>query len=503
MTDIIKWQRNFLLLMILFLPFTHFSVSLPIAHESPYLLFLVIGYLLFLYEYIVLGIEFNIWEKIGILFLIILIIWNAITGIIGIIDYKYFGQINLLQMENFKNFYDNVSPIIPLDEEWSIKMWLIYKEIQSAFLDVLYSYLVSLWIYHIYKRNKSAAFEDLRKIIVVLSTILILYSIFEVDYLTGGVVGKEILSIMNPLYMKIADVHDWWPPLLWTGQLRSLFAEPSFFGIYTAMSIPILLSFFFEKNLTKKSITGIVIYVFLVIMLILSKARTATVLFCIELLLTLTWVGLLKKEMWKQGVLVVFSTLLAFLIGLTIMTHFKAETGQSLTNVSAESYVSQNITSVVGNKRSNNARFANVNATIKVGLQNPIFGVGHNLKDVYLDKNLEADDRQNQEVANWSSMMYEKGPLKSSYPILNQLAGVFAESGIIGVLIFLLPILFIGFCLIKEKDIIHNNKVACMTIALIGLCLAFFSNVATVSFYIVVGFMLVLLDEYKEKTNEK
>ena len=120
-----------------------------------------------------------------------------------------------------------------------------------------------------------------------------------------------------------------------------------------------------------------------------------------------------------------------------------------------------------------------------------------------MDKNLEADDRQNQEVANWSSMMYEKGPLKSSYPTLNQLAGVFAESGIIGVLIFLLPILFIGFCLIKEKDIIHNNKVACMTIALIGLCLAFFSNVATVSFYIVVGFMLVLLDEYKEKTNEK
>lgn len=169
------------------------------------------------------------------------------------------------------------------------------------------------------------------------------------------------------------------------------------------------------------------------------------------------------------------------------MTQFQPQNNQYQDNVSVESYVSQNIASVVGNKRSNSARYANVQATVLVGIQHPIFGVGYGLKDMYLDKNLQDDDRLVPEVANWSRIMYEKGPLKSSYPTLNQIAGVFAEEGLIGVLLFMTPIFGSIIGIIKYRKNIFNNERICLIISFIGLCCAFFSNMATVEFFIITG----------------
>lgn len=504
MSSIVVWQRYMFMLMVLFLPFTHFSISIPLIGEAPYLLFLLMGYVLFAFEYIVLGSPLNKWEKYGCIFLCIVIIWKIITGIIGIINYQYFEQINLTQMENFKNLYDNVSSYFPLNEEFSIKGWLIYKEIRGAFLAVAYSYCISFWIYHIYKKSWNTAIQDLKKVTLVLCGILSLYSIFEVNYLIGGIVGKSILSTINPLYMKIADIHNWWPPLFWEGQLRSLFAEPSFFGIYTAMAIPILLSFYLDSGFTYKSLVGRLMYIFIVMMLVLSKARTATVLFCIEFFMLAVWICFFKKKYWKRLVLIGVCTCIAVFMGLSCMAHFKSQTTQyQNNNISVESYVSQNITSVVGNKRSNSARFANVHATIDVGLQNPVFGVGHDLKDIYLDKNLQDSDRLVPEVANWSRIMYEKGPLKSSYPTLNQLAGVFAEEGLLGLLLFMVPILGAIITVIKYRKKFFDTDGICLTISFIGLCCAFFSNIATVEFYLAMGFIILLIEHYKGIDNEK
>lgn len=502
MTSIVTWQRYMFMLMVLCLPFTHFSLDFPLVGKSPYLFFLLIGYVLFLFECIILRTSFNKWEECECVFLCIIIMWKAITGIIGIVDYQYFEQINLGQMENFKNLFDNLSFYFPLNEESSIKCWLIYKEIRGAILDVAYSYLISFWIYHIYKENWKKAIYDLKKITLILCAILSFYSIFEINYLMGGDIGKIFLSTVNPIYMTIADTHDWWPPLFWNGQLRSLFAEPSFFGIYTSMAIPVLFSFYLDNKFTYKSLIGRIIYIFIVIMLVLSKARTATVLFCIEFFLLIVWMYIYGRQYWKKFVLLGGGTCIAFFIGLGIMTQFQPQNNQYQDNVSVESYVSQNIASVVGNKRSNSARYANVQATVLVGIQHPIFGVGYGLKDMYLDKNLQDDDRLVPEVANWSRIMYEKGPLKSSYPTLNQIAGVFAEEGLIGVLLFMTPILGIIIGVIKYRINSFDSERICLIISFIGLCCAFFSNIATVEFFIITGFMILLFEHYREFNDE-
>lgn len=51
---------------------------------------------------------------------------------------------------------------------------------------------------------------------------------------------RDILRTVNPCIHSIENDGTWWPPLLWGGQLRSVFAEPSYFGIYAAFAMPLL-----------------------------------------------------------------------------------------------------------------------------------------------------------------------------------------------------------------------------------------------------------------------
>ncbi|WP_455049142.1 O-antigen ligase family protein [Mitsuokella sp.] len=421
-----------------------------------------------------------------------ILLWTILTNILGIINYKYFAYINLVGMDGFKNLYNNLSEIFPVNELLAIKSWMIIKGIKNAILTVLYTYFISFWTYHIYFHDWKKSFHDIRLALFIVCTIMSVYSLFEIHYLIGGALGQKILETINPLYMKIADVNKWWPPLLWGGQLRSLFAEPSFLGIFAAMAIPVLASFFFEKKVTLLSVAGTGLYTLLVIMLVLSKARTGTILFGIEFTLLVICILFLHRSEWKRLVSMVMCTLFAFFVGLVIMSQFTSTKNE----VTVSSYVSQNVTSVVGNKRSNNARQANVIATFKVGLQHPLFGVGTGLKDMYLDKNLSPEDKQDSEVANWSKMMYEKGPLKSAYPTLNQLAGTFAEQGLVGLLLYLIPIFSIGVLAIKKrKRYFADIRKCCVLISLFALCVAFFSNVATMPFYVMVGIVMLAIND--------
>lgn len=495
-------QRTILIFFVLLFPFTHFSVSLPVIGRTPYSLFLLLGYFFFAYEIFVCKFSLDYIERNCRGFLLISTFWAVLTGVLGIVNYAFFEQINLTQMENFKNFYDNVSPIYALDELKAIQAWLSYKEIRSTVLSILYTYLVSLWIYHIYRSKWKQAFHDFRKILLVLCSLLVLYSLFEVDFLTGGTVGKTVLETINPLYMKIADAHGWWPRLLWNGQLRSLFCEPSFFGIFSAMAMPVYFSFFYEKRLSLSVLTGSVLYFLLVIMLVLSKARTGTLLFMGELFLLFFWQLLFYRRQWKKFAAICLCSIMGFLAGLGILTQFQSFQAFDSKEVSVENYMEQNVTSVVGNHRSNGARKANVRATFQIGLEHPLFGIGQGLKDMYLDKNLRPDERKNEEVANWSKYMYDKGPLKSSYPTLNQLAGVFAEQGITGLLLFLFPIGYVVWKLWKKKCLLQNPQIACMAIALGGLCAAFWSNIAMIYFYVVMGYMLIAVHSDRGEKDE-
>ena len=160
-------------------------------------------------------------------------------------------------------------------------------------------------------------------------------------------------------------------------------------------------------------------------------------------------------------------------------------------NIQADttSYVSDNITSAIGNARSNIARFANVRATFMTGFHHPLFGVGRGLLAAYVKANFTAEDLTNYEVRNWLQYSEEEGVLKASFPVLNQFSGVMATFGVIGLLLYLLPMLYIPIKLFRILKQGMDLEVACLTIGIVASVVAMFSNSAFLPYYILMGIL--------------
>jgi hypothetical protein len=497
--DIHHFQRWMLQMAIICMPLGFFPLKFPLVGNSVPSVCLLVGYIGYLIEKIISPKLYTRREKFAIIFLGVLVAWNFFSEIIGINTYQFYQFLDINQDEKLTALYWNLNQFIVIDSLFLTKLWLTFLSFRGAILNCLFGYFIVLWTIHLYEENSQQAFEDITRAIHILCIILSIYSVFEVGYLLGNYFCKDFLTHVNPLFMKIAYLNDWWPPLLWTNlQVRSMFAEPSFFGMFLAMALPMLMNDFYKKyNIRYVQAVYCMLYVFMVMLLVMSKARTAAMLFLGEMLLFWIWQLFINKKDWGNFSRCVGCTILAVAFGLLCTFHFQAidiKVDQS-NNTSVQSYVSQNITSVVGNQRSNSARKANTISMLKVGFQNPAFGVGTDLAHEYIAKNLTAEDLNNPEVKKWTSDMNEKGPLKSGYPILNQVAWSFATQGIIGAILFLLPIGFILYKIFLVRNELLDSKLVFSLIAFLGLTMAFFSNAAQIEYFILCGLMICLVQD--------
>lgn len=502
---VLQFQRYMLGFFIIFLPITLFPIQFPIVGNSIPLIFLMLGYFGYLIEIIIYPKSITKYEKYGSLFLGILLGWNILSGIVDINYYQYFQFLDINQDDKLRILYTNLNFGFTVNDLIVTKIWISFLSIRGAIFNCLFGYGIVLWIIHMYKDDFDEAFKDINRAIHVLCVIISIYSIFEVGYLLGIYFCKDILTYINPLFMKVAYLNDWWPPLLWTNlQVRSLFAEPSFFGMFLAMALPFLSSDFFEGDITKrKKVLASILYIFMIMLLVMSKARTALVLFLCEMITLFGWQLIFNKKDWNKFSQLIGCTFLAICLGLFCIFHFQSIDNKvvQLNNTSVQSYVSQNVTSVVGNQRSNSARKANVIAMINVGLQNPIFGVGQELVHEYIADKLTIEDLNNPEVRKWTDDLKGKGPLRAGYPILNQLAWSFATQGIIGLMLFVFPILYILYKCFLYRKYLSDFKEVFSLIAFEGLVIAFFSNSAQLEYFVLCGLLFCLLR--KKYTEER
>jgi hypothetical protein len=222
-------QRMMVMLAIITLPIRHLPVSLPLVGGDFMRLFIYAGLLLGLIDHYLFPRKYTTIEKQGLLFLAAVLFWGMICTVIGIMEYPYFSQIDLLQMDKFKNVYDTLlARTNTVSELAAMKVWLFIKAIRGSVFEIVNTYLMSLWVYSLYHDKSKALLKDFSIAVAFLVFIMSVYSVIEVGYLTGNVACKNLLVKINPMYMKIASDHGWWPPLLWKGQLRSLYLEPSF-----------------------------------------------------------------------------------------------------------------------------------------------------------------------------------------------------------------------------------------------------------------------------------
>lgn len=492
-----------LIFAIIFMPISNMPVTIPLVGRALSSLFLLIG--LFCYIYKVGTRKENIGniEKFFLYYLLIVFLWKCICSILGVVNFHYYNLVWLEHiaklrslLQTFQGFDFNVSDIAAL------KIWIGIRTFKNCILRVLLTYGISVWVFHLYQNNKQYYSRKYTFLIqasyavLILCFVMIVYSVFEIGYLRGNLFCANLLSSINPFLYEAQSNHGWWPPLLWKNQLRSLFAEPSYFGIASTFIVPVL---FYKILKYNNNILTLVCYGVFIIMLFMTRARTAVLLFIIQSFLLFVYAFGVNQKYIKKSIKIFFVSGLSFCIALFLISGFKDVSDinnksyhEEMRNAASD-YIKDNVLSAIGNKRSNNARFANVRATVLTGLQHPVFGVGIDLSTPYAISNFKEEDLDNGEVRDWAFYIKQDGLIKSVFPILNQFSGEIAQYGIPGLIMYLLPVFLILRRLLKLLKKGLNVEIACTFIAYIGTFIAMFSNVAFFTYYILTGVMLALL----------
>lgn len=492
-------MRVLLTLTIICIPFVNFPFELPIINNNLPDLWILLLVIVFLYH-ILFGtskIEKNeqkIWY-----YFAFLLIWNCGCTIIGVIGYDYYDLIPVSDVSSvipFVQFLSNYG--IDITQIEAMKFWLCLRYIKLCLFEALFSYVITIIVYHIYIHNWRKGFSDFRQSIFILTFMLICFSVIEVGYLLGNEFCKNGLMNLTPLYMKIATSNHWWPPLLWKGQLRSLFAEPSFLGIGAVVIVPFLISYilkFFKMR-------DLLCYILLGIMLFLTKARTAVLLFIGQIGIVFLYGCIINKILFKRIMAIILCTVIAFFISLNIISHENNTTSvRSPSGVS--SYVNENVVSITGQKRSNVARFIYLKSTIKVIEQHPWFGVGNGLQAAYINDNLTEADFDDNEVKNWSQDMKNLGVLHSGFPVLNGFSHLGASYGIIGLILYFFPAIYIVYLFIIKRRNLQCIEGCCLFIAYVGTIVAMFSNIASMPYYILTALSFSYLNSDRLSEDEE
>ena len=427
-------------------------------------------------------------------FFVIFTLVRIITLAIGLINYPYYDLITIDQIEKLQVIVSKIPALG--DEKNLLPYWLFIKETKNIFMDSFTLFGLPIIMWHLFHTDWQDGFKYMRKAVLILVVIFCTYSFIEILWLKLQLdIAKDILCFINPLLYDPKSSHGWWPPLLWSEQLRSVCPEPSFFGIYACFCIPFLWSYLLEKSKAKY----IVLYTYFMLMLFLTKARTGLGIFIGEyVLLALSTLFCRSKKAILLLVAVSLSATIAF--SLTLVDW---KSGNEA--VTAEKYISENITSVTKtNARSNGARFINMRSTFEVAMDSFLFGVGNNLKNAYIPKYLSEDDYKNGEVALWTRFMYEKGILKSGYPNLNQYINTFVDCGVLGLLLFIVPIVYV---IISLKNNWQRGKfyiaMLCASIIFIAQLIAMIANRYYITYPLALGLCLCVVENCNNNENKK
>lgn len=380
------------------------------------------------------------------------IVAAMLSLIVGLYTYPYYdlvlngpiGQIE--KLPHVLAFF--ASHGIVVDQKFALGAWMIARQVKGVFLETFWcfggAYMIFCWYYN----NWETAVKIIAKSIFTCLVVISVYSIIEMFYLAGNENAKNLLVVLTPYFHSVKNDGTWWPPLLWRGQLRSVFAEPSYLGIYSAFAMPFLWNSFTKIRTDKSKYLYCIVFILLSFFIFLTKARTAVALFAGELFLLIIFTIYLREKLFfKRTFTIMICSILAFW-----GANYFINNCMIISNITAASdlleqtdkYFSENFTSLAStNKRSNGARYSIILADLKIGLDNPVLGVGGNLRNAYIPHYLPEMGKNNSEVKMWLTNQSEKGVLRSGFPRLGEYTVRFAENGVAGLFLFFMPSIFL------------------------------------------------------------
>ena len=436
------------------------------------------------------------------------------STVVGLIVYPYYDLVlngPVDQIEKLPRVLDFLHAHgIDVDAKPLMQMWIVVRQVKSVFMEAFWLFGGAYLIYCWYRTNKKRALEILLKGTLCSFAVLFLYGCVETAYLAGNNRAAEILKAVNPYLHPIVINHGWWPPLLWPGQMRLVFTEPSNLGNYVAFMLPVLWGGILLNEKKPMLYTGLFATTVITFCVGLSRSRTAYAMLAgmIVLLFLLIVIGK-QWRFFKKYALILCCVGIGFgaFVGFT-EAQIVEKTGVKVeSSLVVKKALENNLGSLAaGNKRSNEARYALIKSHMRTGLQHPILGVGSGLTSVFTEKNFTKEEAKNREVADWIRYQRERGPFARGYGIpgaMNEYVNHFSTSGILGLGVFLSPFLYIMFSLFKRMRAGSVEALA-MLMALVSSMLAGCNGDLTLVYCVWVllglGYAMVF---GKEEKNEK
>jgi O-antigen ligase len=391
-------------------------------------------------------------------FLKFTLVYMAITMlslIIGLYNYPYYdlvfsGPVSQIEkLPHVITFF--ASHDIVLDQKFALGAWMIARQIKGIFLEIFWcfggAYMIFCWYYN----NWQKAVRIMIKGILAGLFIIFSYSLIEVFYLTGNVTAKNILEIITPYFHPIKAYMGWHPPLLWKGQVRSIFSEPSNMGNYIAIAIPVLWCCYLRKISLKFLLNSFV----LIFLVFLTQARTAyAMLFGMTGLLFLLLLIIRRKALLKQFSIICITVVIAFGAAVQFIGIMNKDS-----SVTANNVIENNFTSLISsNQRSNGARYALLKSNLRIAADHPILGIGKGLAAAYITDYYTDSETKNGEVSMWINCQKEYGVLASKYSVdnaFNEYVTRLSQTGILGLSVFLFPFIWV---LVKLFDMYKQNE---------------------------------------------
>ena len=420
--------------------------------------FIYTGYCQYKYKNVFVNLD-NI-KKYIIVFLFI----NIISLLIGLYNYPYYDQIlnaPINQIEKLPKLLKFLQEVgINIGEQTLLIIWIAVRFLKNLLLETIYTFGGAYMIYCWYYNNIKDGIKILLEAILYSIILILLYNIIEVFYLAGNTVATSILIYITPFFHSITTEHNWWPPLLWRGQLRSIFAEPSFLGIYAAFAMPFL--WYKVIKSPKYVLSYIVLNTLFVFSLFLTQSRTAVALFIGEIILLIIGVIYLKcKVLFKKLFIILCCSIISFISANLFITNIMTNNEKTIVNNSIGSYLEDNVGSLTSiNERSNMTRYSTIIANFKIGIDYPLLGVGLGLSNAYMPNYFPEMSKNNNEINMWIENQQKEGILKSGFPNLCEYSIRFAETGLLGLLVFLFAPYFLLIQLLKKVISIegYNEK---------------------------------------------
>lgn len=400
-------------------------------------------------------------------FMVIYVVVLIISIIHGLKIYPYYDAILSEPADHMKKVFFIKAVFLKFGVDLTritlLKIWILIRAIKQTCAEVVWGFGLSFLIFVWYKNDAKNLIRIMSKAVMGASAFVCIYGILDFFYLAGCQWASQLLSTLNPLLHDVPSNNQWWwPPLLWPNQLRSVFPEPSYLGIWSAFAMPWLWYGSYCTTSRKTKLCYNILNLALPLCLFLSRARTANALLVGELVLFAIGTIIYGNNIWKSFIKALLCVILAFCLSLASFQFFINSNKKESThdnnlerNNAVVEYIDDNLTSLAEkDTRSNGTRYAIMKAGLNIGKDYPMFGVGKTFRNLYLLSYLSDQEKKYSEIQVYIKTQHDKGILNPGIPVLTEYTNRFAETGIIGVILYFIPIvvlLYKIYYFFKEK----------------------------------------------------